>query len=96
MRRLLVLLEHLLVLPVVAQWSRDLGKEELCIVSTYVCGCNQRFTGNRLDIIFFALINTVQAECAVTHLLGIYILIVVVGILCVEQWSPVTIEEHIK
>ena len=56
MGSLLVLFEHLLVLPIVAQWSRDLGKEELSIVTAYVCGCNQLFAGNRLDIVFCALI----------------------------------------
>ena len=65
MSRLLVLLEYLLVLPVVAQWSGHFGKEELGFIATLVGCCDKLLTCNRFYIVFRILVDTVKTESSV-------------------------------
>ena len=96
MGSLLVLLEHLLVLPIVTKRSGNLGKEEFSFVTALFGCCSQLLPGYGLQVIFRILINTVKTEGTVTYLLGIDILVIVLGVFCVEKRSLVAIQEHIE
>ena len=91
---LLVLLEHLLVLPIIAFRAGNHGKEELAVVTVLASSGNEPATAD-FYVIFRIFICCCKVEAAITCILQNQILIFVIDIRSINKRCPVAIDEEI-